>query len=188
MHGLVNQLSRYLSSLFTFLFLICSINICCLCSIKLSVPFHLLVSYTLNPTKLYGLMFRLSFSRGQWLFYIVLRCLCLLNFWEFQLRLNHTQVPAWEPVSNLFPRKLSSGRGKHLSLGGRITLLNFVLTSLSLYFLSFFKALKNLGYCRFNDNSAQIPVEWVSECNKICWISWKTICFPEEGGLGVNPW
>ena len=46
-----------------------------------------------------------------------------------------------------FEKKLSSWKGKHLSVGGRLVLINLVLTSLVMYMLSFLrcrgKSLKN---------------------------------------------
>jgi len=53
-------------------------------------------------------------------------------------------------VEQRFEKKLSSWRGKHLSTGGRLTLINSVLSSLPMYMMSFFaipiEVLKKLDY------------------------------------------
>lgn len=45
----------------------------------------------------------------------------------------------WNTLLERIEKKLSSWKGKHLSAGGRLVLINSVLTSLSLYMLSFFE-------------------------------------------------
>ena len=44
----------------------------------------------------------------------------------------------WRKVQERFERRLSSWKGKHLSIGGRLTLINSVLSSLPMYMMSFF--------------------------------------------------
>jgi len=46
----------------------------------------------------------------------------------------------WKPVIHRINSRLSGWKAKHLSLGGRLVLLKFVLSSLPVYALSFFKA------------------------------------------------
>jgi hypothetical protein len=46
----------------------------------------------------------------------------------------------WRPMLNSIQSRLSNWKSKFLSFGGRLILLKFVLSSLSVYFLSFFKA------------------------------------------------
>lgn len=45
----------------------------------------------------------------------------------------------WNPVVERIERKLSSWKGRYLSLGGRWTLIKSVLSSIPIYFLSCFK-------------------------------------------------
>jgi len=45
----------------------------------------------------------------------------------------------WEPIVQKFKNMLSTWEQRTLSIGGRVTLINFVLSSLPLFFLSFFK-------------------------------------------------
>lgn len=56
----------------------------------------------------------------------------------------------WIMVEEKFQKKLSSWKGKLLSVGGRLVLINSVLTSLAMYMLSFFEdpkgVLRKLDY------------------------------------------
>ena len=45
----------------------------------------------------------------------------------------------WQPLIDKFHRRLSCWKGSTLSIGGRLVLVNSVLSSLPLYYLSFFK-------------------------------------------------
>jgi hypothetical protein len=47
-------------------------------------------------------------------------------------------------IEEKFQEKLSRWKGKLLSLGGRLVLINFVLTSLAMYMLSFFEVPKGV--------------------------------------------
>jgi len=44
----------------------------------------------------------------------------------------------WKMIEDRIERKLSSWKGKHLSYGGRIVLINYVLSSLPMFMLSGF--------------------------------------------------
>ena len=50
----------------------------------------------------------------------------------------------WNPLINRLRTRMSGWKLKHLSLGGRLVLLKFVLLSLPVYALSFFKALSGI--------------------------------------------
>lgn len=91
-----------------------------------------------------------------------------------------------EPLLKKLKDKLGSWKGKILSLGGRITLINSVLSSLAIFQLSFFKApcrvikeIKRLQNIFLWDSS---DVKW-----KISWVRWEALCFSKEnGGLGFK--
>jgi hypothetical protein len=53
---------------------------------------------------------------------------------------NARRLTFWEPLLNRIKSRMSVWNSKHLSLGGRLVLLKFVLSSLPVYALSFFKA------------------------------------------------
>lgn len=81
---------------------------------------------------------------------------------------------------------LSKWNERFLSIGGRVTLLNFVLNSIPIYLFSFFRALK----CVIRDIiRIQHDFLWGgdSEKRKVAWINWRHVCSPEEqGGLWVK--
>ena len=67
-----------------------------------------------------------------------------------------------------------------------MVLLNAVLSSITLYFLSFFKAPKKVLQ---EIVKIQRSFLWggVEENKKICWLSWNNVCkTKEEGGLGIK--
>jgi hypothetical protein len=59
---------------------------------------------------------------------------------------------SWKRAEERFEKRLSSRKGKHLSIGGRLMLINSVLSSLPMYMMSFFAiprgVLKKLDYFR----------------------------------------
>ena len=46
----------------------------------------------------------------------------------------------WKIIEERFERKLSSWKGKHMSVGGRLVLINSVLSSLTMFMLFFFRS------------------------------------------------
>ena len=92
----------------------------------------------------------------------------------------------WWRIEEKFEKKLSSWKGKHLSVGTRLILINSVLTSLALFMLSFFEVprgvLEKLEYYRSR-------FFWQSDEHKKKYrlVQWNIICQPKEiGGLGVR--
>ncbi|KAK2454898.1 putative mitochondrial protein [Trifolium repens] len=78
---------------------------------------------------------------------------------------------------------LNSWSSRHLSYGGHI---NFVLASLPLYFISFYKVpccvIKQLVKMQHNFLWGGGLID-----KRLCWVSWDQICLPKErGGLGVK--
>ena len=92
----------------------------------------------------------------------------------------------WQPVLNRIRTRLSSWNNKFLSFGGRLILLKSVLSSLPVYFLSFFKestgiisSIESL-FKRFFWGGGE-------DFRKIAWVDWDSICLPKVyGGLGVR--
>ena len=92
----------------------------------------------------------------------------------------------WHLIVERFEKRLSSWEGKHLSVGGRLVLINSILTSLAMYMLSFFEipreVLEKLEYLRSR-------FFWQSdeEKKKYRLAKWSIICQPKDiGGLGVQ--
>jgi len=88
-------------------------------------------------------------------------------------------------VEERFQKKLSGWKGKMLSVGGRLVLINYVLTILSMFMFSFFEVprgvLKRLDYYRSR-------FFWQSDGHKKKYrlTKWGILCTPkDQGGLGI---
>ena len=96
------------------------------------------------------------------------------------------RIAFWDPILHTINSRLSGWKSHFLSFGGRLILLKFVLTSLHVYALSFFKAPQGIIS---SIESIFKKKNWGgSEDNrKISWISWNNVCLHKElGGLGVR--
>ncbi|GKV42304.1 hypothetical protein SLEP1_g49718 [Rubroshorea leprosula] len=99
---------------------------------------------------------------------------------------NHRKLAMWKPLMESFKKKLASWKGQNLSLGGRITLLNSVLSSLPVYLMSAYKIPKGILYSL---DKIRRNFLWGGsrEENKIKWVSWERVCRKKVcGGLGVK--
>jgi hypothetical protein len=91
-----------------------------------------------------------------------------------------------EKIEERIEKKLSSWKGKYLSVGGRLVLINSILTSLPMFMLSFFEipkgVLEKIDYFRsrfFWQNDSQKK--------KYRLTKWSIICQPkDQGGLGIQ--
>ncbi|GKB61275.1 reverse transcriptase domain, reverse transcriptase zinc-binding domain protein [Tanacetum coccineum] len=97
-----------------------------------------------------------------------------------------SKVTNWSDIIDRFNKRLSSWKAKNLSFGGRLTLSKVVLGSLPTYYLSLFRA----------------PKELINSLEKFCsrffwgfkegekgivWVKWKSILVSfDKGGLGVG--
>ncbi|KAL5127866.1 putative ribonuclease H protein [Glycine soja] len=73
-----------------------------------------------------------------------------------------------------------------LSMGGRISLVNSILTALPIYLLSFFKIPKKVVH---KVVSIQRKLLWGggSKAAKIAWVNWDSVCLSKnKGGLGIK--
>jgi hypothetical protein len=50
----------------------------------------------------------------------------------------------WKRVEEHFEKRLNNWKGKHLSIGGKLTLINSILSSLPMYMMSFFTILRGV--------------------------------------------
>ena len=92
----------------------------------------------------------------------------------------------WEQLETRFQKKLSSWKSKLLSAGGRLVLINSILSSLPMFMLSFFKIpkgiLKKLDYYRSR-------FFWQNEGHKKKYrlARWNILCSPIcVGGMGIT--
>jgi hypothetical protein len=89
-------------------------------------------------------------------------------------------------IENRIENKLSGWKGKMLSVGGRLVLINSVLSSLLMFMLSFFEIPK--GVLEKID-CFRSRFYWQSEQHKRKYrlAKWKILCQPKlQGGLGVH--
>ena len=99
---------------------------------------------------------------------------------------NPRRREVWDLIIRKCESKLSRWKQKHISMGGRVTLINAVLTALPIYFFSFFRTPSKVIQQLVN---IQRKFLWggVSEQRRIAWVKWKTVCLPKEkGGLGIK--
>jgi hypothetical protein len=92
----------------------------------------------------------------------------------------------WAPMLDSIRKRLGSWGNKYISLGGRIVLINAVLNSLPIFFLSFLKLPVKVWR---EVVRIQRKFLWggLSSKNKMCWVKWSDICKPKkEGGLGIK--
>ena len=91
----------------------------------------------------------------------------------------------WKGVEDRVEKKLSSWKGKNMSVGGRLVLINSVLSSLPMFMLLFFRFLK-----RFSKDLIFIDLDFTSKVtiikkNRLA--KWSLMCTPkEQGGLGIQ--
>ena len=58
------------------------------------------------------------------------------------IRANPRRSELWDPVIRKCERKLARWKQRHLSFGGRVTLIQSILTSIPIYFFSFFQGVQ----------------------------------------------
>lgn len=87
---------------------------------------------------------------------------------------NPKRRSTWLPIIESMKNRLNTWNGRMLSIRGRVTLINSVLSSLPLYYFSFFKApscvLKELVTIQRNFLWGGREVD-----RKMCWVSWDRI-------------
>ena len=92
----------------------------------------------------------------------------------------------WLKIQERFEKHLSSWKGKHLSTGGRLTLINSVLSRLPMYMMSFFQIPK--GVCKKLDYFRS-RFFWQSDEHKRKYrlAKWDILCQPkDQGGLEID--
>ncbi|GAU22483.1 hypothetical protein TSUD_296020 [Trifolium subterraneum] len=99
---------------------------------------------------------------------------------------NPRRLSFWKPVIDKIKSRLSVWKCRNLSMGGRLVLLKAALSSLPVYFLSFFKA--PAGIVSIIESLFKSFL-WGGdgEARKIHWIHWDKVCLERsQGGLGVR--
>ena len=99
---------------------------------------------------------------------------------------NPRRTQMWDPIITKCERKLWKWKQRHLSFGGRVTLIQSMLTSIPINFFSFFRVPKSVL-----DKLVRLQRRFLwgggPDQNKIAWIRWESVCLPKEkGGLGIK--
>jgi len=109
-----------------------------------------------------------------------------INYLDIPVDFRKLRNCDWKKVEEHFEKRLSSWRGKHLSIGGRLVLINSVLGSLPMYMMSFFSVpkgvLKKLEYFRSR-------FYWQGDDHKKKYrlAKWGILFQPkDQGGLGIQ--
>ncbi|GKV44612.1 hypothetical protein SLEP1_g51776 [Rubroshorea leprosula] len=102
---------------------------------------------------------------------------------------NPRRIAFWKPLLETFNKKLHTWQGRFLSLGGRITLINSVLSNLPVFWMSLYLVSKGMIllidkiHRRFlwEGSEGGKRVNWVN------WVNWGQVCKGKEScGLGVK--
>lgn len=99
---------------------------------------------------------------------------------------NPRRISFWEPVITRVKKRLAALKNKCISFGGRICLIKSILTSIPLYFLSFYKA--PVGVVKACHRIMRNFLWGGSEdTSKIAWVNWEQVCSAKgHGGLGLR--
>ncbi|KAJ0558706.1 putative RNA-directed DNA polymerase [Helianthus annuus] len=111
-----------------------------------------------------------------------------MPFWYLGLPIgaNMKRVNNWQPIIEIFSKKLSAWKARHLSFAGRLTLAKFVLGSVPSYFFSLFKGPKAVLKTLEGIRRAFI---WGNHGSgkKVRWVPWEKVTKPKDmGGLGIG--
>lgn len=92
----------------------------------------------------------------------------------------------WKGVEDRFEKKLSCWKGRLLSSGGRLTLINSVLTSLPMFMMSFFEIPKGVVK-RLDFYRSRFFWQCDEQKRKYRLAKWDILCRPrDQGGLGIE--
>ncbi|GJU19224.1 putative RNA-directed DNA polymerase, eukaryota, reverse transcriptase zinc-binding domain protein [Tanacetum coccineum] len=99
---------------------------------------------------------------------------------------NMARCSNWDPVIQKFSTRLSHWKARLLSVGGRLTLIKFVLGSLPLYFMSLYKV--PISVCnKLESMHNQFFLGSDLGEKKMTWVSWKKcLDSKKSGGLGIG--
>ena len=87
----------------------------------------------------------------------------------------------WKLVEERLEKRLSSWKGKLLSVGGRLVLINAVLSNMVLYMLSFFKLPKGV-LTRLDYFRSRFFWQGDNEKKKYRLTKWNVLCRPKDRG------
>lgn len=99
---------------------------------------------------------------------------------------NPRRLATWVPLLGVMQARICSWRNRFVTFRGRITLLNSVLNSIPIFFLSYFKLPKGV-WVKLVRLQREFLWGGCLERKKIPWVKWEEVCKPKSsGGLGVK--
>ena len=109
-----------------------------------------------------------------------------INYLGIPIHFRRLTIAQWKHVEERLQKRLSSWKGKLLSLGGRLVLINSVLTNMVLYMISFFPLPKGVLH-RLDYFRSRFFWQGDSEKKKYRLAKWDVVCRPKDhGGLGIH--
>ncbi|GJR09748.1 RNA-directed DNA polymerase, eukaryota, reverse transcriptase zinc-binding domain protein [Tanacetum coccineum] len=108
------------------------------------------------------------------------------NYLGVKVGSNMSRITSWDDVISKVSSRLSKWKLKLLSIGGRLTLLKSVLTSISLYHMSIFKV--PIGVLNHLESIRRNFFHGVDGSDrKLVWIGWNMVqTSKQNGGLGTR--
>ncbi|XP_058732909.1 uncharacterized protein LOC131604490 [Vicia villosa] len=100
--------------------------------------------------------------------------------------INPRRCGVWRPLVSKLRRRIRSWHNRQLLISGRVVLLNSILSSIPIFYFSFYKVPESTI---LEIISIQRSFLWggQEDKKKISWISWDKVCLPKKGsGLGVK--
>lgn len=124
-----------------------------------------------NKSKILGINVNLDFLQATSNFISCGISSLTFSYLGIPIDANHHRCTTWDPILVRIPNKMNVRKAKRISLNGRVTLINFVLRSLPLYFFSIFKALEGVIH---EIVRIQRVFLWccVENRKRINWVSW----------------
>ena len=91
----------------------------------------------------------------------------------------------WLEIENRFEKKLSCWKGKMLSVGGRLVLINSVLSNLAIFMFSFFEVPREV-LKKLDSYRSRFFWQKDGQKKKYRLTKWGILCTPkDQGGLGI---
>ena len=110
----------------------------------------------------------------------------LISYLGIPIHYRRLTIAEWKHVEERLQKRLSSSKGKLLSLGGRLVLINSVLTNMVLYMISFFLIPKGVLH-RLDYYRSRFFWQGDNEKKKYWLAKWDVVCRPKDhGGLGIH--
>ena len=94
-------------------------------------------------------------------------------------------VRMWESIVEKFERRLARWKSNLLSMGGRVTMIKFILACLPIYFMSLFR-IPSIIKDKLIKIQKRFLWEGSGSSRKIHWVDWNSVCnLKDNGGLGI---